>query len=142
MDVQKYLRFSVWSTKSEEVDFKLNNINRYTLNFNLSSSRVIAGGAGGSSIYQIVLGENKTLSFEDGDVFGIRQSDSNRSKVALLHQIGGGRSYQIEVHSGNFHNLMFMTSALMETNIYPLIAIETGKFIELHVCTSTSLVSI
>ena len=99
---------------------------------------MIAGGAGGSSIYQIVLGENKTLSFEDGDVFGIRQSDGNQSKVALFHQIGGGRSYQVEVHSGNFHNLMFMTSALLETNIYPLIAIETGKSIELYVTVCTS----
>lgn len=100
-----------------------------TLNFDLSISQVIATGSGGSSIYQVIplVDENITFSFEKGDVFGIHPSDSNQSKVAVLHQIGGGFSYQVELKSGNFHSSMFTTSTLTETNIYPLIAIETGK---------------
>ena len=129
---RQYLRFSVWSTVDQNdnvIDFhRSKQENKYsTLNFNLSISKVIATGSGGSSIYQVVLDENITFSFVEGDVFGIRQSDSNRSKVAVLHQIGGGSSYQVELKSGNFHNSTFITSSLTETNIYPLIAIETGK---------------
>ena len=96
------------------------------MNFNLSTFKVIATGSGGSSVYQLVmLDKDKPFSFKEG---GIRQSDSNRSKVTLSHQIGGGLSYQVELNSGNFHNMMFTTSTtLTEINIYPLIAIETSK---------------
>ena len=87
MDVAKYLRFSTSSTTDPDTDFNLMNANKNTLNFNLSNSSIIANGPGNLSIYQVLLGEKDKLIFEDGDIFGIRQSDSNRSKVALLHQI-------------------------------------------------------
>jgi hypothetical protein len=108
--------------------FRLNNLNKNTLLFDLSNSPVIGIGSGGSSIYEVVLGEDEDFSFEKGNVFGIRQSDSTRSKVALLHQSGGGRSFQVELESTNYDNQMFTTGGLSETGIYPLISIETGKY--------------
>ena len=107
--------------------FQLNNLNKNTLLFNLSNAPVIGIGPGGSSIYQVVLRESEVFSFESGDMFGIRQSDGSRSKVALLHQTGGGLSYQIELQSSNYHKVEFATRSLTETGIYPLVSIETGK---------------
>ena len=107
--------------------FQLNNLNKNTLLFDLSNAPVVGIGPGGSAIYQVILRESEVFSFESGDVFGIRQSDSSRSKVALLHQTGGGLSYQIELESSNYHNQLFTTRSLSETDIYPLISIETGK---------------
>ena len=129
MDVEKYLQFRVWSaaTQDDNTIFRLNDLNKYTLLFDLTTSTIIATGSGGSSIYEVVLGENESFSFKNSDVFGIRQSDSNRSKVTLLHQSGGGLSYHVELESSNYHNQVFTASTLTETNIYPLIAIETGK---------------
>ena len=125
MNVEKYLQFRVWSatTQDDNTIFQL----KYTLLFNLTTSPVITFGSGGSSVYEVVLGGNDSFSFENGDVFGIRQSDSNRSKVALLHQSGGGLLYHVELQSTNYHNRVFTTSTLTEAGIYPLIAIETGK---------------
>ena len=133
-DVDKYLRFSTWSTKGHDVDFNLTSLNKNTLIFNLSNSSIIDNGTGNLSIYQVLLGEKDQLVFEDGDIFGIRQTDSNRSKVALLHQVGGGHSYEAELDSSTFHTRVFVTSVLQENNSYPLIAIETGKLDSSHVC--------
>ena len=130
MDVEKYLQFRVWSATAREDStvFEIDNLNKpHTLLFDLQRFPVIVHGSAGSSIYQVVLGESENFSFENGDIFGIRQSDSIRSKVALLHQSGGGLSYRVELERFNFHNLIFTTSTLREIGIYPLIAIETGK---------------
>ena len=131
MDVENYLQFSVWSAvlaQDDDIHFQLNDLNKKTVTFDLRKFLVIAPGPGGSSVYQLSLDKNETFSFEEGDVFGIRQSENDRSKVALLHQMGEGLSYQAELNSGNFHNMMFTTSTVLtEINIYPLIAIETGK---------------
>lgn len=128
MDVEQYLRFGVWSTSTaEDIHFQLTSVKNRTLSFNLNDATVIASGPRCSYIYQVTLGRDKTLSFEEGDIFGIRQSDEMRSKVALCHQIGGGQSYNVKLEH-NYHNTTFPTSALTVSNIYPLIAIDTGKF--------------
>ena len=133
-DVMKYLRFSVWSTNVDNVDFKLEKALKKSLNFDLSRSSILVNGSDNNlALYQIQLKENEEFIFEEGDVFGIRQSDSNRSKVALLHQRGGGHSYRIELQSSTFHMKCFVTSLLAEIDLYPMIAIETGKCFA-HMC--------
>ena len=124
-NVTQYLRFSTWSTKANNTNFKLEKIKTKTLNFDLSNSITLINGSGNLSLYQVKL--DKEFMFGDGDVLGVRQSDGNRSKVALLHQIGGGHSYQIELESKVFHMKTFVTSVLRKSESLPLIAIETGK---------------
>ena len=134
MDVAKYLRFSTWSITDPDTAFSLMSADKNTLNFNLNNSSIIADGPGNLSIYQVLLSEKDQLVFDDGDILGIRQSDSNRSKVALLHQVGGGHSYEVETDASNFHTRVFSPAVLQESNSYPLIAIETGKLDNICVC--------
>ena len=132
-EVMKYLRFSIWSTKANDTDFKLKKVLQKSLGFQLNHSRILLNGSDNNiSLYQIKLGENETFLFEDGDIFGIRQSDANRSKVALLHQVGGGNSYKIELRSGVYHMKSFVKSVLEKSNVVPMIAIETGKYTRMH----------
>ena len=126
-DVSKYLRFSVWSTKANDTDFKLEKVKTKSLQFELGRFSILRNGSDNLSLYQIRLGKNDTFLFKDGDIFGIRQSDVNRSKVALLHQIGGGNSYSTELRSGVYHMRSFVKSILKKSNVVPLITIETGK---------------
>ena len=126
-EVMKYLRFSVWSTKANDTDFKLEKVPKKSLGFQLNHSRILLDGSNNIYLYQIKLRENETFLFEDGDIFGIRQSDANRSKVALLHQVGGGNSYKIELRSGVYHMRSFVKSVLEKSKVVPMIAIETGK---------------
>lgn len=125
MNVAQYLRFSTWLTKANDADFKLEKTKMKSLNFNLSSSSILVNGSGNLLLYQVKL--DKEFMFGDGDILGVRQSDGRRSKVALLHQIGGGYSYQIELESRVFHIKAFDTSVLRRSRSLPLIAIETGK---------------
>ena len=127
MNVETYLRFVTLSTKSEDADFFLNRTKVKSLDFNISSSSVLVNLTENVSLYQIELGDEEKFIFEEGDVFGMRQSDGTRSKVALLQQIGGGHSYSAELDSSNFHARHFMISRLTKTSYVPLLSIEAGK---------------
>ena len=126
-NVEKYMRFSTWISKSDEADFYLNRTKVKTLNFNVSASSILINGAGNLSLYRVELRGDDEFIFEDGDVFGIRQSDSSRSKVAVIHQIGGGNAFTTEVSSSNFHTRHFMIDRLSKRSYVPLIAIDAGK---------------
>ena len=119
MDIMNYLRFSIWSTRTNDTDFKLDKVLKKSLQFELGHSKILLNGSGNLSLYQIKLGENETFLFDDGDICGIRQTDANRSKVALLHQVGGGNSYKIELRSCVSHEV-FCQKCLGKVKCHPI----------------------